>query len=51
MNETLSFLGKSKSAIMAHFADSVEFLHWLYLPKLGLVLSFNKQICDKIGQI
>lgn len=48
---THSFLGKSKSAIMTNFTDSVEFLHWLYLPTLGLVLSFDKQICCHIGKM
>lgn len=40
-----NFLGKSKSVIMANFHDSIEFLHWLYLPTLGIILSFEKQVC------
>lgn len=45
------FLGKSKTLIMHHVGDYVEFLHWLYLPKLGVLLSFDKQICCEVGQI
>lgn len=45
------FLGKSKSVIMANFSDAIEFLHWLYLPTLGVILSFDKQICCDIGKM
>lgn len=45
------FLGKSKSVIIKHLGDYVEFLHWLYVPKLGVVLSFDKQVCCQIGKL
>lgn len=46
-------LGKPKSTIMTYFAkeDCVEFLHWLYVPTLGMVLSFDRQLCSHVGQI
>lgn len=52
-NSNLSLLGQSKSAILAYFGtgNCVEFLHWLYVPRLGVVLSFDKQICFDIGRI
>lgn len=45
------FLGKPKSAIITQLGDYVEFLHWLYVPALGLVLSFDKQICCGVGKL
>ena len=39
------FLGKSKSTIIKQLGDYVEFIHWLYVPKLGVMLSFDKQVC------
>lgn len=45
------FLGKSKSSIIADTKHYIEFLHWLYLPSLGVVLSFDKQICYQIAHL
>lgn len=54
--ETMMFnpailLGKPKSAILALFDDCIEFGYWLYVPTLGVVLSFDKQICASIGRL
>lgn len=47
------YLGKSKSHIEQKLLrlnySSIEFMHWLYVLELGLVLSFDKQICVKVG--
>lgn len=41
------YLGKSKATLLDEFTqdDCVEFMHWLYVPKLKLLLSFHKQVC------
>lgn len=44
-------IGQPKSAIFAKFTDGVEFLHWLYLPTIGVLLSFDKQICCQITRL
>ena len=49
--QTHDLIGLSKSAIMRHFEGAVEFLHWLYLPTLGLILSFDKQICFQVNPL
>lgn len=46
-----SLIGKSKSAITAMFGEGIQFLHWLYLPKLGILISFDKQICCQIDTL
>ncbi len=53
MTDVNMLLGKSKSTILAYFAkdDCVEFLHWLYVPTLGMVLSFDKQICSDVSRV
>ncbi|MBE9578859.1 MULTISPECIES: hypothetical protein [Moraxella] len=42
-----TLIGKPKSAILDEFKqdDCVEFLHWLYVPKLKLLMSFHRQVC------
>lgn len=44
-----SFIGLSKAQIRQDLLRlnlaSVEFVHWLAIPDLGLVLSFDHQIC------
>lgn len=46
----LSFIGKNKSAILQQLLrlnlNYTEFVHWLAIPKLGILLKFDKQICQ-----
>ncbi|MDO5651869.1 MAG: hypothetical protein Q4G13_07030 [Moraxella sp.] len=44
---TTAFLGKSKSHIKQALQGEpcTEFAHWLHLPNLGLLLSFQRQYC------
>ena len=44
-------LGKPKSAILVLFDDCIEFGYWLYVPTLGVVLSFDKQVCASVGRL
>lgn len=45
-------VGKPKSAIICQLTqDYIEFLHWLYVPSVGVVLSFDKQICCGIDAL
>lgn len=47
------YLGKSKSQLEQELLrlnyQITHFLHWLYVVELGLVLSFDKQICVQVG--
>lgn len=49
------FMGKTKSDIKAALtktqSEYVEFLHWLFVPRLAVVLSFDKQRCCGVGQL
>lgn len=44
------FVGKNKSAILQKLLrlnlEYTEFVHWLMIPKLGILLKFDKQICQ-----
>ncbi len=51
----IKFLGKSKPAIIKELgtchAMYCEFLHWLFVPTWGVVLSFDRQICCQVGKL
>lgn len=53
MPTDFSPLGESKPVILAYFAKDgcIEFLHWLYVPTLGVILSFDKQVCSHVELI
>lgn len=44
---TQQFIGKARSDMNGY--DSVSFGHWLYLTKLGLLLSFEHQRCVAVA--
>lgn len=42
-------IGQYKADILVHLNDDyVEFGCWLYIPKLRVLLSFQRQICASI---
>lgn len=47
LNMTTTIIGRYKADIIAMLTDEyVEFGYWLYIPKLKVLLGFNKQICE-----
>lgn len=49
------FLGKHKTLILAELSQQnlnyIEFVHWLAVPALGILINFQRQICEKIGKL
>lgn len=46
MKNNRNFIGLSKTQIIKSLNGVyVEFAHWLYIPALSLLLSFDKQCC------
>ena len=46
------FLGKTRANIKRDLSKThqnyTEFAHWLYLPMMGVILSFDKQTCRDV---
>ena len=44
-----NIIGQYKSDILARRgAEYVEFGFWVYVPKFGVLISFDKQICQSM---
>ncbi|WP_315043310.1 hypothetical protein ACGTJS_09155 [Faucicola mancuniensis] len=53
VNQNNHYIGQNKTDIVKKLlnlkVDYVEFVHWLAVPTLGLLLKFDKQICYQIS--